>query len=136
MIYAIAKITLHRDHTASVDRKITLYKGDKNVEIQFEIVESVFKQYKQEGNNTIENLGASYGELLIIKPDYTCAISELAPTKDGRIIFVVPEEMTDEYVDLGAYTFQIRMYDETMNSRVTLPPVVGGIVVADPIVGE
>lgn len=136
MIYAIAKITIRRDHTATIDRKVTLYKGDKNVEVQFEIVESIFKQYKQDGLNTIENLGASYGQLLIIKPDFTCAISDIAPTKDGRIVFLIPEEMTNDDIDVGSYTFQIRMYNETMESRVTLPPVIDGIVVAEPIIGE
>ena len=44
--------------------------------------------------------------------------------------------MTDENIDLGSYTFQIRLYDETQNSRITLPPVVDGIIIYDSIVSE
>lgn len=133
MIYTVSKVTIQSNYKATLDRIITLYKGDKNIEIQFEIVESIFRQYKQEGANTIDNLHASYGQLVIQKPDYTCAISEIAPTKDGRIVFVIPPEMTDENIELGAYTFQIRLFDESQASRVTLPPVQDGIVILAPI---
>ena len=133
MIYSSVKITIRRNNTATIDRKIVIYKGDKNIEIQFEILENPFKQYKQNGN-IIEKLGASHGQLIILKPDNTPAISDITPTKDGRIIFVIPEEMTDENIDIGSYTFQIRMYNETMESRVTLPPVVDGLIVNNPIV--
>jgi hypothetical protein len=133
MIYTLSKVTIQSNYKATLDRIITLYKGDKNIEIQFEIVESIFRQYKQEGANTIDNLHASYGQLVIQKPDYTCAISEIAPTKDGRIVFVIPPEMTDDDIELGAYTFQIRLFDEAQASRVTLPPVQDGIVILAPI---
>lgn len=133
MIYAVSKVTIQSNYKATLDRKITLYKGDKNIEIQFEILEGIFRQYKQEGANTIDNLHASYGQLVIQKPDYTCAISKIAPTKDGRIVFVIPPEMTDEDIELGSYTFQIRLFDETQTSRVTLPPVQDGIVILAPI---
>lgn len=136
MIYAVSKVTIQSNHKATLDRRIVLYKGDKNIEIQFEILESIFRQYKGEGPNTIENLGASYGQLIIKKPDFTYAVSDIAPTKDGKIIFVIPPEMTDEDTDVGPYTFQIRMFDETQNSRVTLPPVIDGIIVEEAIVKE
>lgn len=136
MIYTTAKVTIQNNTVSTIDRPIILYKGDKNIEIQFEIVESIFRQYKQEGPNTIENLGASYGQLIIQKPDFTSAISDITETKDGRIVFVIPEEMTDEDIELGLYTFQIRLYDETQSSRVTLPPVINGIEILNPIVTE
>jgi hypothetical protein len=136
MIYAIAKVTIQNNYKATIDRPLIFYKGDKNIEVQFEIVESIFRQYKQEGSNTIDNLGASYGQLVIQRPNFSYALSEISETKEGRIVFVIPPEMTDENIDLGSYTFQIRLYDETQNSRVTLPPVVDGIVIYDSIVSE
>lgn len=132
MIYAECKVTIKK-HEAKIDNKIIFYRGDKNVEIQFEILESVYKQYKLEGTNVIDNLGASYGQLLIQKPDGTAAISDIAPTKDGKVIFILPEEMINEVGEVGEYTFQIRLYDESQSSRVTLPPVAQGIVVQEPI---
>lgn len=135
MIYATATVTI-KNHQATIDKKIILYRGDKNVEIQFEIKEGMYRQYKMDGANTIENLGASYGQLVISKPDYTFAISDITETKDGKIIFTIPQEMIDEASELGPYTFQIRLYDESQTSRVTLPPVEGGIVIEEPIASE
>lgn len=135
MIYATATVTI-KNHQAMIDKKIFLYRGDKNVEIQFEIKEGMYRQYKMDGPNTIENLGASYGQLVINKPDYSFVISDITETKDGKIIFTIPQEMIDETSELGSYTFQIRLYDESQTSRVTLPPVEGGIVIEEPIASE
>lgn len=133
MIYAIAKISVKQNDVASIDRKIILYRGDKNVEIQFEIVERPYRQYKRDANNIIYNLEASYGQLVIVTPDNGCVVSEITETKEGRIVFVIPPEMTDENIDLGFYTFQIRLFDESLNSRVTLPPVYDGIEIQESI---
>lgn len=135
MIYTIAKVTV-RQYDSVVDRKIILYRSDKEVELQFEIVENKFKQFKIVGENVIDNMGASYGQLIIRRESTAPIISEVAPTKDGRIIFVIKEDMIDENVELGTYDFQIRLFDETLESRVTLPPVIGEIEICEPIVGD
>ena len=135
MIYTACKVTI-KNNTATVDHPITVYTGDKNVEVQFEIMESAYRQYKLAGGNTIENLGASYGQLIISTPYGGSLFSEITPTKDGKVIFTIPESMTDEEFEIGEYDYQIRLYDETQTSRVTLPPIEGGIVVARPIASE
>ena len=135
MIYTACKVTI-KNNTATVDHPITVYTGDKNVEIQFEIMESAYRQYKLAGGNTIENLGASYGQLIISTPYGGSLFSEITPTKDGKVIFTIPGTMTDEEFEIGEYDYQIRLYDETQNSRVTLPPIEKGIVVARPIASE
>lgn len=132
MIYTRVKVTV-TEHTASIDRPIVLYRGDKNVEVQFEIIDSLYKQYKFDGPNIITNLGASYGQLVIQKPDYTYIISEITQSRDGIVIFTIPPEMVDEEIEIGNYDFQIRLYDETQESRVTLPPIVKGITLKEPI---
>lgn len=135
MIYTSVKVTI-KNHKASIDNKIILYRGDKNVEVQFEIVESLYRQYKLEGSNTIENLGASYGQLVVQTPDYNYLFSEVVPTKNGKVIFTIPASLVDEETEVGEFTFQIRLFDESQDSRVTLPPVDGGIIVEEPIAIE
>lgn len=135
MIYTSVKVTI-KNHKASIDNKIILYRGDKNVEVQFEIIESLYRQYKLEGSNTIENLGASYGQLVVQKPDWTYVFSEVVATKNGKVIFTIPADLVDEETEVGEYTFQIRLFDESQTSRVTLPPVEGGIVLEEPIAIE
>lgn len=132
MIYTSVKVTI-KNHNATIDNKIILYRGDKNVEVQFEIVESLYRQYKLEGSNTIDNLGASHGQLVILKPDYSYVFSDITETKDGKVIFTIPYDLVNEETEVGEFTFQIRLYDESQDSRVTLPPVEGGIVVKEPI---
>ena len=135
MIYTTAKVTV-KNYQATIDKPIVLYWGDKNVEIQFEILESVYRQYRVEGTNVILNLNASYGQLVIQKPDHTHILSDIAPTKDGKVIFTIPGELIVETVEVGQYTFQIRLYNDDQTSRVSLPPVVGGIDIVEPIASE
>ena len=135
MIYTASKVTI-KNYQATIDKTIILYRGDKNVEIQFEILESVYRQYKVEGSNVILNLNASYGQLVVQKPDYTHILSDIMPTQDGKVIFTIPGELIDESVEVGQYTFQIRLYNDDKTSRVTLPPVVGGIDIVEPIASE
>lgn len=135
MIYTTAKVTV-KNYQATIDKPIVLYRGDRNVEIQFEILESVYRQYRVEGTNVILNLNASYGQLVVQKPDYTHILSDIVPTQDGKVIFTIPGELIDETVELGQYTFQIRLYNDDQTSRVTLPPVAGGIDIIEPIASE
>ena len=135
MIYTASKVTI-KNYQATIDKTIILYRGDRNVEIQFEILESVYRQYKVEGTNVILNLNASYGQLVIQKPDNTHILGDIVPTQDGKVIFTIPGEIIDETVEVGQYTFQIWLYDDNKPSRVTLPPVVGGIDIVEPIASE
>ena len=135
MIYTSSKVTI-KNYQATIDKTIILYRGDRNVEIQFEILESVYRQYRVEGTNVILNLNASYGQLVVQKPDYTHILSDIVPTQDGKVIFTIPAELIDETVEVGQYTFQIRLYNDDQTSRVTLPPVVGGIDIVEPIASE
>ena len=135
MIYTASKVTI-KNYQATIDKTIILYRGDRNVEIKFEILESVYRQYKVEGSNVILNLNASYGQLVVQKPDYTHILSDIVPTQDGKVIFTIPGELIDESVEVGQYTFQIRLYNDDQTSRVTLPPVVGGIDIVEPIASE
>ena len=135
MIYTASKVTI-KNYQATIDKTIILYRGDKNVEIQFEILESVYRQYRVEGTNVILNLNASYGQLVVQKPDHTHILGDIVPTQDGKVIFTIPGELIDETVEVGQYTFQIRLYNDDQTSRVTLPPVVGGIDIVEPIASE
>lgn len=135
MIYTEVKINI-KNYQALIDKTIIVYRGDKNVEVQCEIFESPYRQYKIEASNTILNLNASFAQMVIQKPDYSYVIGEITPTHDGKVVFVIPPELIDEEAEVGKFAFQIRLYNEDKTSRVTLPPVVGGIDVIEPIASE
>ena len=124
--------------TSSINDIIVLYRGDKDVEIRFTLNEgSPFKFGSGASPNIIEKTEAAYGQLIIKRPnDLPAVFSEIAPTNEGKIVFTITGEMIDEIDEVGNYSFQIRLFDENKNSRVTLPEVDNGIEIREPIASE
>ena len=137
MIFTDRTITVKKG-ASSIDDSIVLYRGDKEVEIRFTLNESSpFKFGSGSSSNIIEKTEAAYGQLIIKAPnDLPSIFSEIAPTNEGKIIFTITAEMIDEITEVGNYTFQIRLLDESRNSRATLPEVVNGIEIREPIATE
>ena len=122
----------------SINDPIILYRGDKDVEIRFTLSEgSPFRYGNGASPNIIEKTEAAYGQLVIKAPNNLPAIfSKVAPTNEGKIVFKITGEMIDEIAEVGNYSFQIRLFDESKNSRVTLPEVNNGIEIREPIASE
>lgn len=125
------------DHESIMDSPVVLYRGDKNVELKLNIKSSRFKFRDDDSSNFIESAQASYGQLIIQTPNQNDPIfSEITATKKGYIIFVITAEMIDEIDEVGKYTFQVRLLDSNKRSRATIPPVVNGIEIREPITSE
>ncbi len=136
MIFTESTIKIS-NNVSKMDSTIVLYRGDKNVEIRFTILQSPFKYSNTVATNVIESTNASYGQLVIKTPnDKTPIFSEVSATKEGTVLFTITKEMIDEIEELGVYTFQIRLMDENKQSRVTIPPVENGIEIKEPIAIE
>ena len=69
MIYTERKVSIKND-TATIDAPIILYRGDREVEIMFTIVDSKFKFESTKGN-VIDKTQASFGQLAVALPDGT-----------------------------------------------------------------
>ena len=118
-----------------IDRPIVLYRGDREVEIEFTLVGNEFT-FSEEGN-VIKSVNASHGQLVLNTPSGEHMFSELAECHEGKVVFVVTKEMIDELIEVGFYNFQIRLYDGVeMKSRVTIPPVLQGFDIRNPIAAE
>ena len=118
-----------------IDRPIVLYRGDREVEIEFTLVGNEFT-FSEDGN-VIKSVNASHGQLVLNTPSGEHMFSELAECHEGKVVFVVTKEMIDEFVEMGFYSFQIRLYDSAeMKSRVTIPPVMNGFDIRNPIAAE
>ena len=137
MIFTNRTITVKRG-VSSINEPIILYRGDKEVEIRFALKEKApFIFNKEADSNIIENSEAAYGQLVIKTPnDLPAIFSEVTPTSEGKIVFKITGEMIDEITEVGNYSFQIRLFNESMNSRATLPEVNGGIEIREPIASE
>lgn len=127
MIYIERKIII-KNNEATIEEPIVLYKGDRNIELQFTIENNPFK-YKP-------GMDVTYGQLIIKRPSTTPIFSEPAKMSSSRVLFTVTEEMIDELVELGDYDFQIRLLNTDQTSRGSLPPVTAGIIIKEPLYEE
>jgi len=136
MIYQNSVVTINKGE-AKIDTPIILYRGDREVEINFTLKDSPFKYRSDNAINIIEQTNADYAQLIIKVPnDRTPVFSEITETENGNVIFKITAEMIDEIEEVGVYDFQIRLFDSDKTSRATIPPVTGGIEIREPIAIE
>jgi hypothetical protein len=114
-----------RGYESICDKKIVLYRGDKNVQIRFVIKDNKFV--------VVEN---TYAQLLIKRPKATPIFSEISEIENDTVILTITEEMINELLELGTYQFQIRLYDNNLVSRATLPPCDSCLFIEEPIIFE
>ena len=135
MIFTERTITVVND-SATINKPLILYRGDKNIELKITIAESQFKFRNTDASNVIETTDASYAQLVINTPYGSPIFSDVAATKNGAVIFVITEAMIDEIREVGAYEIQIRLLDDNKQSRASIPPVSNAIEIREPIAIE
>lgn len=135
MIFTERTITVVND-SATINKPLILYRGDKNIELKITIAESQFKFRNTDASNVIETTDASYAQLVINTPYGLPIFSDVAITKNGAVIFVITEAMIDEIREVGAYEIQIRLLDDNKQSRASIPPVSNAIEIREPIAIE
>ena len=124
MIFATVNLTI-KDDESVCDENITLYRGDRNVQVRFVLVNNIFKVVNQ-----------TYAQMIIIRPSKESLFTQTERITNDTVVLTITEEMIDELKEVGSYTFQIRLYDDTMTSRITLPPCNAGLYVGEPIAIE
>lgn len=136
MIFTEKNIIINNNE-CKIDSPIILYRGDYNVEVRFTLISCPYKYSKKDSVNVIETTEASYGQLVIKTPgDKAPIFSEVTATNNGTITFIIAVDMIDEISEVGNYTFQIRLFDENQQSRATIPEVINGIEIREPIAIE
>lgn len=136
MIYRDSTVAMSKG-TSTIDSPIILYRGDREVEINFTIQDSPFRYRTGSATNLIEKTEADYGQLIIKTPNNRKPIfSKITATDEGKIILKITADMIDEIEEVGKYDFQIRLFDSEQVSKVTIPPVEGGIEIREPIAIE
>lgn len=88
------------------------------------------------GGNVINSTHAKHGQLVINAPNGRYMFSEITECHEGKVVFIITKEMIDELVEVGLYDFQIRLFDDNQTSRVTIPPILQGINIRNPIASE
>ena len=127
MIYIERTIEIKKNE-AKIEEPVILYKGDRNIELQFIIENNPF-QYRS-------GVELTYGQLVIKRPNTEPIFSDIAKLSSGKVLFTVTGDMIDELIELGEYDFQIRLINADKTSRGTLPPVYSGIIIKEPVCEE
>ena len=117
-----------RRNDSKTEEPIILYKGDKNIELQFTIANNPFN-YKS-------GVEITYGQLIIKRPNANPIFSDVAKFSNSKASFIITGEMIDDLNEIGEYDFQIRLLNADQTSRGTLPPVHAGIVIKEPVCEE
>lgn len=134
MIYIERTIEFKRNEAkirrgdSKIEEPIILYKGDRNIELQFTLENNPF-QYKS-------GVEITYGQLIIKRPKAKPIFSDVAKISNSKVSFVITGDMIDELEEIGDYDFQIRLLNADKTARGTLPPVFAGIVIKEPVCEE
>ena len=113
-----------RKGTSKINTPIVLYRGDKNIEVKFNIRNNPF----------IADSSIKYGQLIIKLPEAGIVIfSQINEFNKEVVSFVLPEDMMDEIIEVGLYTIQLRFYNENKSSVATLPEVAKALDIREPI---
>lgn len=124
MLYARVVLWVRKDEVIS-DSKVILYRGDKNVDIEFTLksVDYVLTE-------------SAFAQLILTRPYATSVFSEIFKIGDNKVIVRITGDMIDELNEKESYAIQIRLFDSERVARVTLPPCYDVICVREPIAVE
>ena len=124
MLYARVVLWVKKDEVIS-DSKVILYRGDKNVDIEFTLksVDYVLTE-------------SAFAQLILTRPYATSVFSEIFKIGNNKVIVRITGDMIDELNEKESYAIQIRLFDSERVARVTLPPCYDVICVREPIAVE
>ena len=121
------KIIRMTNGESKINSPIILYRGDKNIEVKFQIKNNPF----------IADSPIKYGQLIIGLPEAGIVNFSTVNEFDGEVVnFILPSDMMDEISEVGLYTIQLRFYNEDKTSVATLPEIVQALDIREPIAIE
>lgn len=116
------------NNQATMDKDIYVYRGNRNIEIQFNIVDH---QFKFRDINLIEQVSPSHAYVTLLTPQMLQIGTGKAKVENGVIKLVINSAMIDEKTECGDYTIVIDLYDEIEDALITIPPIENQLHVLD-----
>ena len=124
MLYAKVSLAVKQDRTYS-NRRIMLYRGDNNVEIEFTL-----------GSTDYILSECKYIQAILTRPYAPSIFSDLFELKDNTFVLTITGDMIDELTELETYSMQLILFDETQDGKITLPPCYDIFDVKKPLATE
>ena len=106
---------------AVLSQKIVLFRNDDGIRLQFKIQQTQYK-FDKTPIDLVNVFNAQSSNILVVKPNKQYFTTELEDINNNIVVFVINKDMIDELEELGEYSLQIHLYDNS-NNRLTLPPV-------------
>lgn len=116
------------NNQASMDKDIYIYRGNRNIEIQFKVVDH---QFKFKDVNLVEQISPSHAYVTLLTPQMLQIGTGKAEVLDGVIKLVINSAMIDEKTECGDYTIVVDLYDEVSDALITIPPIENQLHVLD-----
>ena len=116
------------NNKASMDKDIYVYRGNRNIEIEFSVVEHLFKFRDV---NLIERISPSHAYVTLLTPQMKQVSTGKAAIENNKIKLTITSAMIDEKTEVGDYAIVIDLYDEDGDAVVTIPPVENQLHVLD-----
>lgn len=135
MILTNRVLTVNGDK-ASLDSAIYLYRGDRNIELYFSVINSRYRFTKNSSDNIIESTEAVYSIFKVVSPNGEELVFPVTPIENGMAKWVIEGSLIDELDEVGKYDLQIRLLDDTQKSIITMPPIIGQVEVLSPLFGD
>lgn len=124
MLYAKVSLAVKQDRTYS-NRRIMLYRGDNNVEIEFTL-----------GSTDYILSECKYIQAILTRPYAPSIFSDLFELNDNTFVLTITGDMIDELTELETYSMQLILFDETQDGKITLPPCYDIFDVKKPLATE
>lgn len=124
MIYANIELIIKRGEVIA-NNTLCLYRGDKNVEVRFILKDNHFVIQQN-----------TFAQLLIKRPNANSIFSDVSQIQDNTVVFLITEDMINELNEIGYYDVQIRLFDDNLNARATLPPVMSALEIRSPLIDD
>ena len=124
MLYAKVSLAVKQDRTYS-NRRIMLYRGDNNVEIEFTL-----------GSTDYILSECKYIQAILTRPYAPSIFSDLFELNDNTFVLTITGDMIDELTELETYSMQLILFDESQDGKITLPPCYDIFDVKKPLATE
>jgi len=108
------------NNKSSMDKDIYIYRGNRNIEIHFTLIDP---QFKFKDANMVERLSPSHAYVTLLNPQNIQIGTGKTEVVDGIIKTIIPSAMIDKKTECGDYVIVIDLYDEDGDALLTIPPI-------------
>ena len=106
---------------SKLNNQIYVYQGDSGIVLSFEII-GLNYEFDKATTNIIDKYNPVSCSVIFKKPDGSKYNIPKSIVKDGKLLFTITSNMTDQFEEIGTYLVQFKLYD-VHDHVLTIPPI-------------